>query len=99
MFTLLGSALPRSNYRGETQLSQDLVTPMGITSNWLRIVEITDDWIELATGTLGATTIQPRSALIHGAAADEQRRLRPDVQQAEMYGPFYDWIGELLCKA
>lgn len=68
-------------------------------SNWLRIVNITDRWIELATGTLGATTIQPRASLLHGAAADEQRRLRPENQQAEIYGPFYDWVGALLCKA
>lgn len=67
-------------------------------SNWLRIVGITDQWIELATGTLGATTIQPRASLVHGAAADEQRRLRRENQQAEMYGPFYDWVGQLLCS-
>jgi hypothetical protein len=72
---------------------------MGTSKNWLRIVSITDDWIELATGTLGATTIQPRAALLDGAAAEDQRRLRPEHQQAQVHGPFYDWVGELLCKA
>ena len=67
--------------------------------NWLRIERITDGAIHLAVGRLASPNIQPRAALLHGAAADEQRRLRPEVQQAEMYGPFYDEIGRLLCRA
>lgn len=65
---------------------------------WLRIERIDDAAIHLAVGNLGAPNIQPRAALLHGAAADEQRRLRPENQQAEIYGPFYDWVGQLLCQ-
>lgn len=66
---------------------------------WLRIERIDDAAIHLRVGTLGAPNIQARSSLLHGAAADEQRRLRADVQQAEQYGPFYDWVGKLLCES
>lgn len=66
---------------------------------WLRLDRVDDNAIHLLMGQLSVPNIQPRSALIHGAAADEQRRLRPEVRQAEMYGPFYDWVGELLCQA
>ena len=65
---------------------------------WLRIERITPEHISFRTGNLGAANIQPRSSLLHSAAADEQRTLRPEHQQAQMYGPFYDWAGELLCQ-
>lgn len=67
--------------------------------DWLRIERIDETAIHLLCGRLGSPNIQPRAALLHGDAAEEQRRLRPENQQAEIYGPFYDWVGELLCNA
>ncbi|QQE65739.1 hypothetical protein GFS31_24270 [Leptolyngbya sp. BL0902] len=66
--------------------------------NWLRIERIDETAIHLRCGNLGAPNIQPRAALLHGAAADEQRRLRPEHQQAQAHAPFYDWVGKLLCE-
>lgn len=65
---------------------------------WLRIERVDEHAIHLRVGQLAAPNIQPRAALLHGAAADEQRRLRPENQQAAIYGPFYDWVGQLLCQ-
>lgn len=66
--------------------------------DWLRIERITDSAIHLAVGRLSTPNIQPRAALLQSATAAEQRRLRPENQQAQIYAPFYDWIGQLLCQ-
>jgi hypothetical protein len=83
--------------QGGTPILPNPCDAMKTSRPWLRITRITDDWIELSVGQLGHY-IQPRSSLLHGAAADEQRSLRPEVQQAQMYGPFYEQVGRLLCE-
>lgn len=72
---------------------------MRTDESWLRLERVTDGYLHLSVGRLSTPNIQPRASLLQSAAAKEQRRLRPENQQSEMYGPFYDWVGELLCKA